>query len=52
MIAAARAVAHKLELWRRTAEVVRLVRAVVVMESLEQAAAERIKAEREQQEGA
>jgi hypothetical protein len=46
VIAAARETAHV------QPSLTRLVRAVVAMEALEQAAAARIKAEREQQEGA
>lgn len=52
VIEAARVVAHKPDHQRFSEDDARLIRAVVAMEALEQAAAERIKLEREQQERA
>jgi hypothetical protein len=52
VIAAARVMVHQQGLNFTRLNFTRLIRAVVAMEKMEQAAAERIKAERAQQEGA
>jgi hypothetical protein len=52
VIEAARAVAHREDHQRLSKEDTQLIIAIVAMEALEQAAAERFKAERQQQEKA